>query len=347
MRDYRNARAALWHDIYLIFNVKDSLQQYYNGRVDGVGPDKDEGLPEERRGVVSHLITFAGAYYAAVDAGKYGYSSVLKNNGSGWHEIYRAPAIGERIRRIHIQAIDGPMCDRLFISVGANIVWVPIEINPLSVPGEKGMGKYRYTHESRIITSYYYVRMKEVPKYLNALKLATEQLANTVDQAQVIDAYYRVDTDTEWTKVYDTDYYSFYQSFTQERKFSNYYDATGQRLQLMLVMQTFDNHKTPILVSHVIEMVMRVLSKPSLTLTFRVSDKGQDLAGNPDGQTVAGVLAQLRTWEQSPLPIFIEATASDLNGRIGFMEPGSVRLIGRVKEENRESYVYQTRMVLI
>ena len=103
--------------------MRGGIQRYYNQQVDSVGPDKDTGLPEDRQGQIADLCVYPGRYFAAIDAGD-GYSSVLMNNNSGWHEIYRAPNPGERIRHLGYQAISGTRPDRLWISVGDDIVWL-------------------------------------------------------------------------------------------------------------------------------------------------------------------------------------------------------------------------------
>jgi hypothetical protein len=99
---YTNGKARMVHNVYLYFNLGYGLERYYNSSLDDVGPNRDEGLPDGRQGVVSCMVAYPGRFFAGIDADA-GISSVLCHNGTGWHEVYRAPTAGQRITAMAFQ----------------------------------------------------------------------------------------------------------------------------------------------------------------------------------------------------------------------------------------------------
>jgi len=99
--DWNGTGAATWpKDGKLYFNVGASLLSYQEGLLDSVGPNKDAGLPSGRQGIIKSTVALSNWLVAAVDAGATGTSSVLVYNGSGWHELFRAPGIGQVARAL-------------------------------------------------------------------------------------------------------------------------------------------------------------------------------------------------------------------------------------------------------
>lgn len=129
VRDDRNGRHALVHDVYLWTTLLNSLERYYRSNLDDKGPTRDEGMPDGRQGPISGLAGYPPRFYVSIDAGTDGYSSIMAYNGLGYHELYRAPK-GERIRNLFIQALPGDEPDRLWFGQGADLLWLPIELNP-------------------------------------------------------------------------------------------------------------------------------------------------------------------------------------------------------------------------
>ena len=125
LRNRENGKANLVHNVYSYFVLGQGLQRYYGGSIDSVGPNLDEGLPTNRQGIITKLIGFPGRVIVAIDATAAGYSSVLERDGSGWHEVYRAP-YGQRIRDIAYQVVPGKVVDKLWIFHGDVSVYIPM-----------------------------------------------------------------------------------------------------------------------------------------------------------------------------------------------------------------------------
>ncbi|MFA4972677.1 MAG: hypothetical protein WC683_08685 [bacterium] len=99
--DWNGIAGAVWpRDGKLYFNVGASLLSYQEGLLDSVGPNKDAGLPSGRQGIVESTVALSNWLVASVDAGSSGTSSVLVYNGSGWHELFRAPGVGQVARAL-------------------------------------------------------------------------------------------------------------------------------------------------------------------------------------------------------------------------------------------------------
>ena len=119
-----NGKAMTTVDVYLAWGWLNGLQRYYNTQLEGKGPDHDEGLPFDRQGRVTQIVSYPSNFFISIDAGTEGYSCVMQFNQSGWHEIYRAPNPGERIFDMAFQPIYGDRPDRLWINVGDDIIWL-------------------------------------------------------------------------------------------------------------------------------------------------------------------------------------------------------------------------------
>jgi hypothetical protein len=99
--DWNGVAGTVWpRDGKLYFNVGASLLSYQEGLLDSVGPNKDAGLPSGRQGIAKSTVALSNWLVASVDAGSSGTSSVLVYNGSGWHELFRAPGVGQVARAL-------------------------------------------------------------------------------------------------------------------------------------------------------------------------------------------------------------------------------------------------------
>ena len=80
----------------LFFSWHDTVMRYYRGYLDNVGPNsQDISSPQNYRGVISQLVSYPGMLVASIDAGDNGYSTVNAYNGSGWCNLFTAPATGD------------------------------------------------------------------------------------------------------------------------------------------------------------------------------------------------------------------------------------------------------------
>jgi len=332
-----NGVAAIAHDVYLDFSFGYSggVQQYYATNIDDIGPNGDMGLPDNRKGPVVDLVGWPGRIYAAIDAGPSGYSSVQVRMGQGWHEAYRAPRVGERIRSLFLQSIPGTDIRRLWISQGSDILWIPISQNP------EYDTNFRYTYEGALTSGRVYSSMQDIAKFYNSIKLATKNLTSNV----TVKIDYRLDGATAWTTLPTT----FTTSPFQQVAISSTYNATGKWIEYRLRLETNDVTKTPVVLAIVLDIVTRNKIAYAFPLTFRVFDKDVDLNGQPDDEEIGkNKIDQLDAWIAGSVPIIMCSTDSLAHNMWVFPEPVPVRRVAKIFDEaGHEGHVCTCTMLAL
>ena len=310
-----NGKSSLVHNVYFYFRwMRGSIQRYYNQQVDSVGPDRDMGLPEERQGQISDMMGYPGRYFVSVDAGENGYSSVLLNNNSGWHEIYRAPNAGERITAMGYQAISGDRPDRLWISVGDDVVWLVMPSNTLKAYYDP---QAEYIYESVLESSWYSIGMVDVVKQWGSMNVMAENLKrNNI----YIEADYQIDRDPTWYPM-SADYTD---SPTQEIKFKDKFGISAKRLRYRLRLQTNDKSKTPFIKAVVLKTVIRVDTKYNFGMSCRNLINDVNLCGEPEDITPWQRLETLIGWANNATALKMRGFTYPFDNRIVFLDPPSV-----------------------
>ena len=309
MMDTTNGRAHLVHNVYLYFNYGEGIERYYDKTLDDVGPNRDQGLPANRKGIVSCMVGYPGRYFAAVDAGADGYSSVLINNLTGWHELYRAPAIGQRIRSMDFQTVPGRSSDRLWVNVGNDVISLNFPsggLDPLTDTNS------RYTWESTITGSRMYVSMYDVIKFFRSFKL----FADGLSEGQTVEMDYRMDEETEWHSCYD--------AFTDETReifpIENY-GVNGISLTYRLRILTDDCSKTVRGKALVLNNISRVPIKYSYGLPYRVVDYDMDLLGKKDEISAEAKQKIIDDWATNLTPLVMNCQYKQYDNKVVFIDP--------------------------
>jgi len=317
------------NDVYMFFNLSNKIERYYSRVMEDIGPDLDEGLPDNRQGTPRTLLSFPGRVYACFDGGTDNYSSILVYKNSGWHEVYRAPRKGVRIRGGGIQSIQGTTIKRLWFRQGWDILWLPLSWNPLNDT------EYVYTHEGFLETGRIYGGRRDIQKYFHSLKLATEQLTASV----TIRADYKTDTTTTWTEISDV----FDTSPYQEISLATANNVSGRWIQFRLRFYTTDNTKTPVLIATILKALSIFEVKYTYTLTFRLSDNDINLLGEQEADSAYTKRGVLDTWVASALPITMNSISSFEDSKL--VKPSSVPVrrlkILKDKETGKETWICQ------
>jgi len=295
LRHPKSSLGAVVNDVYLYAGVGPTLQRYYAGKLDNIGPDADYGLPQARRGYYVSMASYPGRVISCVDAGTSGNSSVIYRKAHGWHEAYRAVG-NERIRNIHVYArVDS--VDRMYVSEGADVLWVPISINPQTESG------YEYTHESVLETSRIYGGLRETEKYYHALSLVTENLSTT-------HRYIQVDYRTSENDTYQTIGTNFISSPRQRESLVSTNNTTGRWIQFRLRSYTDDRTETPKIVSSILDSLESLDVKDMLSYTVGIkAGYDLDLNGTIEDNTGEAILTQLKTWRNDPKPLTLNSVS--------------------------------------
>jgi hypothetical protein len=327
-----NGKAAVVHDVYLFFSLGQGYERYFRQTVDDVGPNRDAGLSLYYQGNIVHAVDHPAGIFCAIDGGDSGYSSVVFYNDSGWHCIYRAPRIGLRIRRLYLQSIPGNP-QRLWISQGADVLWIPVSINPVNDTN------YCFIWEGVVTTSYFSSGMLDVNKFYKSLKLKTKNLSAS---GCTILAQYRVDEDTAWTSlpsVFDT-------SPGQEKDITTDNSLTGKQVQLRLILRTSDTTKTPTILASVLNAFVINPVKYTYTFVFRAADRDKDLNGDLDPVGAKTKIDQINAWIADGKPLTMNSCSDLDDGKTLFPMRQPIKRLNVVKEEGgREVHICQLTLL--
>lgn len=307
-----NGKAVCTNDVYLYFNLGRKIERYYNGNLEDIGPDLDAGLPANRQGDISSLVSYPGRVYASVDAGSgTKYSSILLYKGNGWHEMYRAAA-GESIYKMYYQAIPGSNTGRLWFSQSDDLKWIPVSTNPDTDTD------YRFTSTGYIETGWMYAGMQTIKKVFDSLTVFME---NSSTGHYNITASYQVDEDSSWTAIPGT-----YDGIIEENNIATT-RPTGRRIRFKIQLNSDSSTITPELIAYSVDMYGIVPVKYQYTWTGLLSEyNAYDVGLDGNEQQSLGFstlaekgLAQLDAWVDN-------ATVLTMNSRYSVYDNKTVLL---------------------
>jgi len=160
--------------VYLMFALgEEFLERYYNKNLDDVGPNRDEGLPSNRRGRVSSLLAYPGVVFVAIDGDTSNYSSILFLDGSTYHDVYYTASTGKRIRSMLHQVIPGQTDGKLWFCEDVKINWMHASPNPFYD------GDYVYASDGWLETAWMYANMMDIKKAFKSLKIFGENFGSS------------------------------------------------------------------------------------------------------------------------------------------------------------------------
>lgn len=315
-RSHQNGAACTQHGVYLYFSMLEGLERYYEQRLDDMGPNRDEGLPELQRGSVAHMVGYPGRLYAAVDAGYTGYSSVLCHNGLGWHEIYRGNQTN-RIRAMHIQTLPD-MVDRLWVSEGADIYWLPIVINPRTET------EYEYAESGSLVSAWFYGGFKDVVKFWRAVSLFSENLTAN----RYVKLEYQTDAESD-SDAWHTLASNYVTSPEQEIDLSSTHSVIGKRWRYRLTLYR-SSDISPVITALRADVVTRVPPKSSWQITFLLEDSYTELDGVATTTTAASIEAALAAYadsDQYARPLLMSSNQGLFDNKYVFVDPSTFQLL--------------------
>lgn len=316
-----NASTSESSDVYLTFAWLNGFQRYYNTQLEGKGPDKDAGLPFERQGRITKVISYPSNIFVSVD-GEDGYSSVLQFNQSGWCEIYRAPNAGERINDMYFQPIYGTRPDRLWMSVGDDIVWLAMPSKILYALQDQYA---EYTHESVIVSAWHTAGMMDVEKLWQSLKI----MADNLDENTCwVEADYQIDEEDIWHPIEN-----FYVTSPSHKEDLNPDGSVnGKKLRYRLRLQTTDMHKTPKINAVVLEAVGRVDIKWSYTFYFRNIKWKRDLVGEFEDIEPLDVQNKLDEWANGLKKLRLNSRWKIFDDKIVYLDAVQTSILTELQE---------------
>jgi hypothetical protein len=334
-RHANNGRGHTVSDVYLMFTWKGRLQRYYRQNIEDLGPDFPKGM-QDISGEVVDVQSYPGRVYVAIDGGSTGKSMILCHKGGGWHEVFTSFS-GERIRTLHVQPIEG-YPDKLWASVGGDLMWFPIELNPADLPATS---QYTYRPNGYLDTSWIYTSSRELDKIFRGV-LMTMDRANDSDLNAIL--YYKIDDeDNAWAKI-EGDPYS---ASTQEHLINRTTgDTQGSRIRFRIALETRDQTKTPAVRStqariYRIPEVKYQYSWISKLSTISINLRGDEERVAGQYKTVDDALMQLDHWAASLQLLTVRSDIAYINEHEVVLEPIPAQLLMIVHDENIEEQSIQ------
>ena len=318
--------AACTNDVYLYFNINEKIQRYYNGTLENIGPEQDDGLSWLTNGEVVSLVSYPGIVLAGynnnntsndVDASAiYGYS------GNGFHNIWRHPhPTSVRIKDFAVQPIVGSTTQRVWILDGTDIFWVPLSITP------ELSSDYYYHIEGSVVTGWIFAGMQTVKKVFDSVEALVDNTQTTGDSfpRYVTLEYQTAETDgidSGWTAVsgyYDTELEKIALASTR---------PTGRKIRFRISLYSRNPEETPIMRAFVLDLYGIVPVKYQYTFTGRLAElsNATQPVVNLDGQDERALgyadaaetsLAKLDSWTDN-------ATVLTMNSRYSVYDSKTV-----------------------
>ena len=266
MAEPDNGKAATPWKRQILFNWAYTIEKMVGQTVDDIGPWKQAGLPDSRRGIVSALEPVHAFVAAAMDAGEGRYSSVLVYNEIGFGELYRAHRTGKPVNDIYWQSVPGGD-DRMWIGVGADLIVMNFPSDSLNFLHSTG---FKFHHEWEMVSSTYDMNAQQLSKLFKELVLTTQNLDNEV----TIDAYFQADSrvgGTEWTQME-----SFIRSPHQSRDLD---EGRRKKIRIRLIGRSVDADVPAILEAAVLEGLARTPVKYQWPLAISTKGLASSLHG--------------------------------------------------------------------
>jgi hypothetical protein len=316
-------------DVYLLLTWKGRLQRYYRQNMEDLGPDFPEGM-SDIQGEVVDVVTYPGRIYAAIDGGTGGSSMILCHKGGGWHEVYTS-FTGERIRKLHIQPIEGKP-DKLWASVGGDVMWFPIILDSAELPANSG---YTYVPMGYLDTSWIYSGDRDLNKVFRSL-WATLDKAKDADL--FVNIYYKVDNeDDDWKLLKDVRTHT-YSTVEYPLLVENSPEPRGNRVKFRIHLRTRDNASSSVVRSIQTRMYRLPEIKYIYTWLSKVSSISVNLRGDEERvlgtqSTAEAGMNKLDKWASDLAILTTESDIAAANGRTVVIEPVPFQLLMMVHDE--------------
>lgn len=370
LRSSYNGRAHDVGGVYLYFGLGPDgrVQQYFRQTLNDIGPAKDKGLREDRRGPISALLTYPGdRLFVAIDGGYDNYSSILLFASGGWHEIYRAPHKKKRIHSLYIQTVEGQTQQRLWFSMDGWVMWVPITFNAMDET------RFLYNYYGEMISPWIYMKMHDLNKVYKEVKMFSEDLSRQDNRGdgmdyrtgQFVSLSYNKDGDgsrKEWRSIFSwgaagiarivtTDPWTyvgdFYQSPVQSLTLGTR-GITCRRMQLKYQVFNTDLTSSPAVIATVIKgyAIQDVKYGYALTTKLTEGDLSIDLEGDEVSSadyaaTVELAMAKLDSWASSVTPLTLNAIYSPFDGKTVVLNAIPMQPIRAIPDDQVEEQFLQ------
>lgn len=315
-----NCKAMVAQNLYLFFNWAQSIERYYGGTMDDVGPWKGQGLIKRAQGHIADLQAAIGWMFGCVDGGDDRQSSITAMT-HGWHTLFRAPSITQddfdgdqknpRIRSMQWQSIHGKdATNYLWFEMGGDIMFMPMPRNSLNPALDDDM---MFVPESYIVQSRMDAMFPEQEKYFDKIRISSPAVTGTVY------ADYAVDPGID-----DPAFTNAGSGTAGPSMESDIQESRVRRIMNRIRISPSDLSDTTqnTIEASVIDGVARMPVKEQWDLKIRVKDKAKTLTALPDHDPDT-LVTQLKTWSKQAKVLTMSSVLTQMHGKRIFIEPPS------------------------
>jgi hypothetical protein len=226
-------------------------------------------------------------------------------NGVGWHEVFRAPQPGMRIREVKYQSVENGK-PKLWIDCGGDLYY---QDYPAMTSQPLRDTAHQYQHEGAIVSSTIDAGFIDLPKFYKELTLATEKMTTGME----------IGVDVQFDEDINTDNWIPIQSVVSSQKGVSSINTGGKyKLRYRLRINTNNVLVSPVVVCPIIKCFARTPVKRQWNVRADVNDLAQ-VQGRPDkdadqfykwlwdiSQSTKGVLMNTRLESVNNLWVVIE-----------------------------------------
>lgn len=169
-------------------SVGKGIYEVVGNTVNLIGPDRDDGLPEEISGTITDMIGVGFWLVIALDGGNDKKSVILKRriDGDHWHVVYKTASAPSRIQALFWDS------GTLYFGEGTNVKSLPL---PSSTDNVKLLSTYEVAASGSIIYPWFHSQFEAVSKVAHKIRAVTQNM----NSSEYADVYYRIDSNTGWT----------------------------------------------------------------------------------------------------------------------------------------------------
>ena len=321
-----NGAGSVQHDESLFIPVGGfAIQQAYGGSLIDASRKR---MPPGRSGHYGQLLSHPAGLFAGIDAGRLGTSSVNFRDDAryGWHEVFRAPRVGERVRNVWWDSVPG-IKPKLWMSVGADLIyqeWPEGTLDPLQD------STMNYQHEFTVETATHDFGTPSLPKYIKDVKLISKNL-NSQTKRKAVYLDYQVDliqgiaSDVELHGV-DSGSWNTAGAFTSSPEdIISFEIGNVRRIKFRLRGLTDEADTPPIVYGLVIRGNARTITKRTWTARLTIANDQVTYTGGEDF-TPQDVIPWLRDKTDNAESLMLRTAVPDMDRLHVFVEPISRRI---------------------
>jgi len=319
-RDLHNGVGLRGWNTQLYFPFLDGFERLFGRTVDDIGPNREEGMPADRRGrVADFLPVMAYGYLAWERTRVLSVSAILATTAPGgdWHELYRGDTVNRAIKNLFYQSV--PLrVNRLWFSSADELMYLSL---PSSTQNPLADDEMLYTWEGYVTSAWVDLDTPELDHYFDELRLFTRNLTASSPRTW-IEVDYQVDAagDTSaWLRFAVDATTSPYQRLAVGDG-----NVTGRRVRFRLRLLTEDA-RTPAVLNEW-EARLNVMNEVlyDYVIDLRLLEKPMLLSGGESAAHVQSVIAQLQAWQEDATPLLMRSKYAAFDNVRGHIDPVSL-----------------------